>query len=70
MGASVTLWEATAPVKLPTYHCPLPGSLRIVRISVTEGWYPNGDSAQTDVRVSLSPTYPVHQLPKLNDKLQ
>ena len=23
MGASVTLWEATAPVKLPTRHCPL-----------------------------------------------
>ena len=23
-GASVTLWEATAPVKLPTRHCPLP----------------------------------------------
>ena len=22
MGASVTLWEATAPVKLPTWHCP------------------------------------------------
>ena len=25
MGASVTLWEATAPVKLPTRHCPSPG---------------------------------------------
>ncbi len=24
-GASVTLWEATAPVKLPTRHCPSPG---------------------------------------------
>ena len=24
-GASVTFWEATAPVKLPTRHCPLPG---------------------------------------------
>ena len=23
--ASVTLWEATAPVKLPTTHCPGPG---------------------------------------------
>jgi hypothetical protein len=22
LGASVTLWEATAPVKLPTWHCP------------------------------------------------
>ena len=24
-GASVTIWEATAPVKLPTRHCPPPG---------------------------------------------
>ena len=22
LGASVTFWEATAPVKLPTRHCP------------------------------------------------
>ena len=28
MGASVTLWEATAPVKLPTSHRPPPGSRR------------------------------------------
>ena len=26
LGASVTLWEATAPVKLPARHCLLPGS--------------------------------------------
>ena len=25
LGASVTFWEATAPVKLPTRHCPSPG---------------------------------------------
>lgn len=25
LGASVTFWEATAPVKLPTRHCPPPG---------------------------------------------
>ena len=70
LGASVTLWEATAPVKLPTYHCPLPGSLHIVRKSVTEEWYPNGGSARSDDLVSLPPTYPVHPLPILNDKLQ
>ena len=70
MGASVTLWEATAPVKLPTYHCPSPGSPVVVRISVTEEWYPNGDSTKTDVLASQSPTYPVHPLPKFNDKLQ
>ena len=70
LGASVTLWEATAPVKLPTYHCPSSGSLTVVRISVTEEWYPNGRSAKSDDFVSLRPTYSVHPLPKLNDKLQ
>ena len=70
LGASVTLWEATAPVKLPTYHCPLPGSQHIVRISATEEWYPNGRSMRTDVLTSLRPTYPVHPLPNSNDKLQ
>ncbi len=25
LDASVTLWEATAPVKLPTRQCPFPG---------------------------------------------
>ena len=24
-NSSVTLWEETAPVKLPTMHCPRPG---------------------------------------------
>ena len=70
LGASVTLWEATAPVKLPTYHCPSPSSLHVVRNSVTEEWYPNGRSSRTDVLPSLRPTYPVHPLPNSNDKLQ
>ena len=70
LGASVTLWEATAPVKLPTYHCPSPGLLLVVRKSVTEEWYPNGGSAASDYTVSQPPTYPVHPLPILNDKLQ
>ena len=25
LGSSVTFWEETAPVKLPTYHCFSPG---------------------------------------------
>ena len=70
LSASDTLSEATAPVKLPTYHCPSSGSLTVVRISVTEEWYPNGRSAKSDDFVSLRPTYSVHPLPKLNDKLQ
>ena len=70
LGASVTLWEATAPVKLPTYHCPSPSLLHVVRNSVTEEWYPNGRSIGTDVPTSPRPTYPVHPLPNSNDKLQ
>ncbi len=31
LSASVTLWEATAPVKLPARHCPRQGSLVRVR---------------------------------------
>ena len=70
LGASVTLWEATAQVKLPTYHCPLPGLLHIVRNPVTKEWYPKVGSARPDDLVSLPPTYPVHPLPNPNDKLQ
>ena len=32
MGASVTLWEATAPVKLPTWHCPSHDPVRASRL--------------------------------------
>ena len=70
LGASVTLLEATAPVKLPTYHCPSPGSLHVVRKPVTEEWYPNGVSTPSDDDASQTPTYPVHPLPIPNDKLQ
>ena len=70
LGASVTLWEATAPVKLPTYHCPSPGLLHVVRNPVTKEWYPKVDSMNPDELTSQSPTYPVHPLPNPNDKLQ
>ena len=70
LRASVTFWEATAPVKLPTKHCPQPGLRAKVRTQTCQGWYPKGDSTQTSVHVSLSPTYPVHDMPKFNAKLQ
>jgi hypothetical protein len=70
LGASVTLWEATAPVKLPTWQCPLAGLRLKVRIPATQGWYPKVDSTETGVPVSPSPTYPVRALPKLNAKLE
>ena len=40
LEASVTLLEATTPVKLPIKHCP---SLD-VRLRISKGWYFNNDS--------------------------
>ena len=40
LEASVTLLEATTPVKLPTTHC-LPEGIRYQR---SKGWYFNNDS--------------------------
>ena len=40
LEASVTLLEATTPVKLPTMHCPPFG----VRHQTSEGWYFKVDS--------------------------
>ena len=66
LKASVTLLEATTPVKLPTMQC-----LRLWRIrhQVNEGWYFNGDSPIPSGTSSLSPTYPTHRLPNVNAKL-
>jgi hypothetical protein len=52
LGASVTFWEATAPVKLPTWQCPSAGLRLQVRISLKSEWYPNSDSAQSSDHVS------------------
>ena len=65
LKASVTLLEATTPVKLPTTQCPPLG----VRLQINKGWYFNGDSTHTGVHASKSPTYPTHCLPEVNTKL-
>ena len=67
LEASVTLLEATTPVKLPTKQCP---HFPRVRTQITKGPYFKGDSMNTGVSTSLSPDYPTHQLPKFNVKLQ
>src|SRR3990172_6323092 len=57
-GASVTLLEATAPVKLPTKHCsPM---IIGVRHRMVEGWYFTVDSTPTKIGASMSPTYATH----------
>ena len=66
LEASVTLLEATTPVKLPTIHCP-----RSARVSsqIVKGPYFNSDSKTTGVAHSQSPAYPTHLIPGYNIKL-
>src|SRR5207247_9316689 len=59
-SASVTVWEATAPVKLPTWHCPKPGSRAQVRTPAQSGWYLNDGTPDTGVPASKTPTYPAY----------
>ena len=69
LRASVTIWEATAPVKLPTMHCPQPGLRVWVRRSELQGWYFKVDSTDPSGPASKSPTYPTHKVPNVNAKL-
>src|SRR5512143_1416847 len=67
--ASVTLWEATAPVKLPTRQCPRPGLRARVSTPLYPGWYFKDGSTETSVPVSTPPTYPTQDTPKYTVKL-
>src|SRR5574343_998650 len=69
-NSSVTLWEETAPVKLPTIHCPQPGSRAKVRTSNTPGWYFNVGSIRSSDLTSKPPTYPTQICSKSNTKLR
>ena len=68
--ASVTLWEATAPVKLPTMQGPNPGLLDVVRHQKNSGWYFKDGSTKTGALVSKPPTYPTQRFPDATAKLQ
>ena len=67
LGASVTLLEATTPVKLPTKHRP---RLPRVRGQTPEGPYFNNGSATTGMMDSQPPDYPTHPVPDIYAKLQ
>ena len=69
LHASVTFWEATAPVKLPTRHCSTAGSRRVVRDLNKQGWYFNVASLHTGVQSSQAPTYATHAGSNPNVKL-
>ena len=66
LKASVTLLEATTPVKLPTTQCP---SSAEVRLQINKGWYFNVNSSTPGEADSQFPTYPTHHLPEVNTKL-
>ena len=66
LGASVTLLEATTPVKLPTIQC-LP--LRGIRTQILKGPYFKVDSTTPSEAASQSPSYPTHCLSRVNVKL-
>ena len=66
LRASVTLWEATAPVKLPTSQCPPEG----VRYPAQPGWYFKVASTDTSAPASKAPTYPTQAEPNIADKLE
>src|SRR6185369_12200975 len=68
--ASVTFWEATDPVKLPTRQCPPPGLRVQVRIPGSPGWYFNVGSTEPRGPASQPPTYPTQNIPKFTAKLQ
>ena len=68
--ASVTLWEATAPVKLPTMHGPGPRFEIAVRHQEHKGWYFKDGSTKASAPASKPTTYPTHHIPNASAKLQ
>ncbi len=67
LEASVTLLEATTPVKLPTKQCP---PEKGVRNQISIGPYFKDGSTHTGVHASKPPAYPTQRIPKFNVKLQ
>ena len=66
LEASVTLLEATTPVKLPTNQCPHIHGLESKQI---KGRISTAAPQNTGVPASKPPTYPTHHVPRFNDKL-
>ena len=66
LEASVTLLEATTPVKLPTKQCPRKSR---VRPQTAKGPYFKDGSKSAGAPPSKPPAYPTHRMTKVNAKL-
>ena len=66
LEASVTLLEATTPVKLPTKQCP---RIPRVRPQTAKGPYFKDGSTNAGAPASKPPAYPTHRMTKVNAKL-
>ena len=69
MRSSVTVWEETAPVKLPDEHGPVAG-YATVRTSVISGWYFTGGSPTAGAAGSMPPTYATQDRHRTSVNLQ
>ena len=67
MEASVTLLEATTPVKLPAKQCP---QIHRVRPQTAKGPYFKDGSTTPGDAASKPPAYPTHRMTKVSAKLQ
>ena len=70
VAAEEPQFEATAPVKLPTWQCPAAGSRTAVRAEITPGWYFTDDSTDASAPASKSPTYATQASPQSNAKIE
>src|SRR5256885_16335886 len=69
LGASVTLWEATAPVKLPAWPCSPASSWSGVRHKPAQEWYFTAASRWPTSHRSPAPTYATQALPRLQTRV-
>jgi hypothetical protein len=69
LRSSVTLWEETAPVKLPDEQCPDEGCSS-VRDDVRPGWYFTVGSIPAGAGTSRPPTYATQDARRTSANLQ
>jgi hypothetical protein len=69
LGASVTLWEATAPVKLPAWPCLTTRFRSIMRNKTIQKWYFTAASPTPTRAGSPAPTYPTYAQPRFQAKV-